>query len=334
MLKYLYQVPSKINGLINLIQLQRELFVKSSDIQSLVDSQNNICISISDIVETICLSPECQLEKKVVFLYLFHLLEGLVCKETTGFLESNDSHGTYNGYNLTDKTFESSTFNHGFSRNDTSLEFLYPKPVSLTWFDEITNNTKTYTRQKTCSNLILVAMIADSIQQSSRAVIFDRNKYCKRIKKLEHGGYSALLISLGSYIPLVSNMLIPIGVQIDNSFSHERRFNHDKFLNAVVYYDSFILSGFQKTIYDLFEKLSKYADNDNNDIFGNEHLFDMLSKYFPLALELNKIELNLFFQTIYPPYLVFASDGKKAPQMVTTNWNHLFNQKLKYCLND
>ena len=327
---YPYQVPSEIKRFLDKIAIHNDFLIKTDDGKVLIDNQLDLSNNISKIIETACTDEDLPLEKKVVILFLSDLLEKTIFCKTEAKLrklsKSSDTH--YGGY------FESTTFPRGSLRTDSSTNFLYPKVLPNNWFEGQINASKSYTKKRIASNLILMAMVSDSIDRNGKGIVFDFKKYHKYIRKMEFEGYTTVLIQLVSFIPIISNLLVPISTQIENSIFAHARFHMPRYISAVKYYEYIFLRDFPKDIFEVFRKLPDYIEQRHFDIFGSDTLFDLLSLHFKSTLNLNQLELNTFVNWIYPPFLVVEKTNKKSPAFFSNNWEHLNNWQLKYYLNE
>ena len=327
---YPYQVPSEIKRFLDKIAIHDELLLNTTDGGIILDNQLELSKSLSNIVETVCTDKDQTLEKKVVLLFLSDLLEKTLFGKTEsklrGLSQSSDTH--YGGY------FESTIFQRGSLRVDSSTNFLYPKVLHPNWFEEQINASKSYTKKRIASNLILMALVSDSIARNGQGIFFDLKKYNKYIQKMEFEGYTTVLIQLISFIPIISNILVPISTQIENSIFAHTRSHMPRYISAVRYYEYTFLRDFPKNIFDVFRKMPDYIEKSHFDIFESDFLFDLLSLHYNPVLNLNKIELDTFVRWIYPPFLIVEKTNKKSKAFFSNNWEHLNNGKLKFYLND
>jgi hypothetical protein len=325
-----WEIPNEINRLLDTIKDHNRLLETLNDGGALIDNQIAISSSISKLIETACLSKNIPLEKKVVLLFLSNILEGSLFYKTSIKLKdlSHSSDTFYGGY------FESATFPRDGLNKDSSTIFLNPKNISPNWFSDSVNQSKSYTKKRIVSNLILMALVADSIERGRLGVSFDINKYHKYLRKIEFGGYYTMFLELVSTIPLVSNILLPISFQVDNSILRSNRFHKPRYLTATRYYEYTFLRDFPKDIVSIFYKIPDYISSKNGELFGDDVLFDVLNLHFNKALQLNQIEIDTFANWVYPPLLFLDKSNKKSPAYFTNNWEHLKNKQLKFLLND
>lgn len=327
---YAYQVPQEIKRLLDRIAIYKESFLNSIDGGRIIDEQLEISKLISDIIQTACSDKNIPLEKKVVLLFLSEHLENTLFYQTkTKLSELSQSSDTHYGGN-----FESNTFQRGSLRKDSSINFLYPKVLSSDWFEQNINLSKSYTRKRIASNLILMAMVSDSIERNGNGILFDLKRYRKYIQKMEFEGYTTVLIQLISFIPVISNLLVPISTQIENSIFTHTKSHIPRYLSAVRFYEYTFLRDFPKDIFEVFQKLPDYIEKSHFDIFESDLLFDLLSLHFNPVLNLNQIELDTFVRWIYPPFLIVEKTNKKSKAFFSNNWEHINNGQLKFYLND